>query len=105
MKVKDCQQTIDAALQSKQANAKQEKAAKREATSEETSTSSVSARVNLSEESKVAQKAAETIRNTPDVRQEKIQALKEKIEAGQYQVDSDKVADKLLRNLLSELIR
>jgi negative regulator of flagellin synthesis FlgM len=105
MKVKDCQQTIEAALQSKQANAKKEKATQRAASSEEGSTSAESAQVNLSQESKVAQKASETIRNTPDVRQEKIQALKEKIEAGEYQIDSDKVADKLLRNILSELIR
>ncbi len=105
MKVKDCQQTVEAALQSKQANAKKEKAAQRTASSEEGSTSSKSARVNLSEDSKVAQKASETIRNTPDVRQERIQVLKEKIEAGEYQIDSTKVADKLLRHILSELIR
>jgi negative regulator of flagellin synthesis FlgM len=105
MKVKDCQQTIEAALQSKQANAKKEKAAQKADISEEGSTSAKSSQVSLSEESKVAQKASETVRNTPEVRQERIQTLKKKIEAGEYQIDSDKVADKLLRQLLSELIR
>ena len=105
MKVKDCQQTIEPTLQSKQADARQDKAAQRAATSEESSTVPVSTRVNLSEESKIAQKAAEIVRDTPDVRQEKIQALKEKIEAGEYELDSDKIADKLLQNLISELIR
>jgi negative regulator of flagellin synthesis FlgM len=105
MKVKDCQQTIEATLQSKQANAKQEKAAQRATTSEESSNLSSSARVNLSEESRVAQKAAEIIRDTPDVRGEKIDALKEKVQAGEYQADSEEVADKLLKNLISELIQ
>ena len=105
MKVKDCQQTLEAALQSKQANAKHEKETQQAATPGEDSTSTASARVNLSEESKVAQRAAEILQNTPEVRQEKIQALKEKIEAGEYLVDSDKVADKMLRSLLSDLVR
>ena len=105
MRVKDCQQTVEAALQSKQANAEHERAAQRATHSEEGSAPSVSARVNLAEESRAAQKAAEIVRNTPEVRQEKIEALKEKVEAGEYEVESDKVAEKLLRNLLSELIR
>ena len=105
MKVNDCKQTLEAALQSKQANAKHEKKTEQAANSDEGYSSTTSARVNLSEESKVARRAAEIVQSTPEVRQEKIQALKEKIEAGEYQVDSDKVADKMLISLLADLVR
>ena len=105
MKIQDTQKSISATLQSKQAEAKQEAPPQKTDVSEESTTSSVSARVNLSEVSKGAQKAAEIVRETPDVRLEKVQALKEKIEAGEYEVDSRKVADKMLRDLLSDLVR
>lgn len=105
MKVQDTQKSIEATLQSKQAEVKQAAPARKADVSEESTASSVSARVNLSEESKEALKAAEIVRETPDVRLERVQALKEKIEAGEYQVDSRKVADKMLRDLLSDLVR
>jgi len=42
------------------------------------------------------------IQSTPDVRMDRVQALKEQIERGDYEVDPYRVADKMLISLLSE---
>ncbi len=42
------------------------------------------------------------IQETPSVRMDRVQALKQQIEGGEYQVDPYRVADKMLMNLLSE---
>ena len=42
------------------------------------------------------------IQDTPSVRMDRVQALKQQIERGEYQVDPYRVADKMLINLLSE---
>lgn len=36
------------------------------------------------------------LENIPEIRQEKVAALKEKIQQGEYQVDSEKVAEEIL---------
>ncbi len=52
--------------------------------------------VNVSQRSKEVYKAQEVIQATPDVRAEKVQALKKKIENGNYQIDYDKTAEKMI---------
>jgi negative regulator of flagellin synthesis FlgM len=59
--------------------------------------------VSLSERLKEVQKAQETIRAEPDVRLQKIQAIKEKIEDGTYEMDYDKIAEKLLKAFSDEI--
>lgn len=59
-------------------------------------------RVQLSSSSVDVQKMKSIIQETPSVRMDRVQALKEQIERGEYQVDPYRVADKMLMNLLSE---
>ena len=47
--------------------------------------------------------AMEIFRKTGGVRGDKIQALKERIEAGEYRVEPDAVAEKLLEHAIGEL--
>ena len=47
-------------------------------------------------------KAFEIAKNTPDVREDKVAALKAKIQAGNYEVDSGKIADGMLREAIME---
>jgi len=58
--------------------------------------------VKISASSLDVQKMKGIIQNTPDVRMDRVQALKEQIERGDYEVDHYRVADKMLMNLLSE---
>lgn len=65
-------------------------------------TSLVGDRVDISAGSLDVQKMKGIIKNTPDLRMDRVQALKEQIERGDYEVDPYRVADKMLMNLLSE---
>lgn len=58
--------------------------------------------VELSSASREAVKIRSILEQTPAVRAELVQGLKEKIESGEYQVDSRKVAEKMILNFLSE---
>jgi len=60
--------------------------------------------VNLSQASKEAQKIEEIIASEPDVREDKVADLKERIESGRYTIDHAKVADKLVDELIDELL-
>jgi len=59
--------------------------------------------VNLSQASKEAQKIKEIISSEPDVREDKVSALKEKIESGRYRIDHKRVADKLVDAFIDEI--
>ena len=65
-------------------------------------TSVGSDRVDLSASSLDVQKMKDILQETPSVRMEKVQALKVQIERGEYEIDSFRVADKMLMNLLEE---
>jgi negative regulator of flagellin synthesis FlgM len=60
--------------------------------------------VNLSQASKEAQKIREIIASEPDVREDKVADLKERIESGRYTIDHAQVADKLVNELIDELL-
>jgi negative regulator of flagellin synthesis FlgM len=60
-------------------------------------------RVELSPLAKDLQKAAEIAQATPEVRADKVAALKAKIESGTYEIDSQKVASKMIVDSLSKL--
>ena len=48
------------------------------------------------------QKAREVVYQTPEVRPEKVAELKEAIEQGTYEIDSEKLADKIIEELLGK---
>ena len=60
--------------------------------------------VSLSQASKEARKIREIIASEPDVREDKVADLKSKIESGRYSIDHAEVADKLVNELIDELL-
>ena len=60
-------------------------------------------KVVLSGGSQEIQKALEVLARTPEVRADKVRELKEKIASGEYQVDPERIADRMLSSLLSDL--
>ena len=60
--------------------------------------------VNLSQASKEVQLIKEIISSEPDVREDKVSALKERIESGKYRIDHEAVADKLVDSSIDEIL-
>ncbi len=54
-------------------------------------------RVSLSNDARLRTQAFSTAMSAPDVRQERVDALKTQVDSGTYVVDSRKVAEKLLQ--------
>ena len=61
-------------------------------------------RVVLSAGSLDVQKVRDILEQTPEVRADRVQALKEEIARGEYQVDPHRLADKMMGSLLSETL-
>jgi negative regulator of flagellin synthesis FlgM len=61
-------------------------------------------KVNLSTTAKDVQNLKNAISKLPDVREEKVQALKDQVEKGTYRVDADKVAEKMVGESLIDLL-
>jgi negative regulator of flagellin synthesis FlgM len=59
--------------------------------------------VNLSTASKETQTAREIIASEPDVREDKVAELKERIESGNYTIDNKAVADKIVNSFIDEI--
>ncbi|MGF7059777.1 flagellar biosynthesis anti-sigma factor FlgM [Brassicibacter mesophilus] len=55
--------------------------------------------LSLSEKAKEYQAAMNALKDTPDVRTEKVEAIKHQIETGTYKVDASKIAQKMLDNI------
>lgn len=53
-------------------------------------------RISLSPEARLRTEALNTAMSTPEVRQAKVDAIKEKIETGTYTIDSKNIAGKIL---------
>jgi len=61
--------------------------------------------VVLSPEAKQIQKAKELIDALPDIREDRVAEIRARIEAGEYQIDGEKIASKIIEeSLLNELI-
>jgi negative regulator of flagellin synthesis FlgM len=60
-------------------------------------------KVNLSTTAKDVQNLSNAISNLPDVREEKVQALKDQIEKGTYKVDAEKTAEKMVGESLLDI--
>lgn len=62
-------------------------------------------RVELSSHSRELQKVYEVLQATPEVRSERVSELKKLIEEGRYHVESDVLAEKILKESLLDLIK
>jgi negative regulator of flagellin synthesis FlgM len=58
--------------------------------------------VALSSFAKDVGKAGAVVRNTPDIRKEKVAAIKEKLANGDYYVSSDKIAGKIMVDMVKQ---
>ncbi|ACL02329.1 flagellar biosynthesis anti-sigma factor FlgM [Desulfatibacillum aliphaticivorans] len=58
--------------------------------------------VELSQTSQEVQMAREVIEQQPDMREEKVAALKAQMESGSYEVNPEKIAEKMLRMFMDE---
>ena len=70
---------------------------------EEKSQSQQDTIVNLSTTSKDVQTAKEVIASEPEVREDKVAELKAKIESGNYTIDNEAVADKMVDSFIDEI--
>jgi negative regulator of flagellin synthesis FlgM len=50
----------------------------------------------------VMSRIRDVIRNTPDIRADRVEAVREKIRAGEYKVDADRLATRLLTESLQD---
>lgn len=62
-------------------------------------------RVEFSARSREMQKIYEVLQSAPDVRSEKVSEIRKRIEEGQYRVDSDALAEKIIKESLLDLIK
>ena len=61
-------------------------------------------KVTLSRDSRDMQIARDAVMNTPDIRTEKVEALRNEVKAGRYAVPADKVADKIIASAIDEYV-
>jgi flagellar biosynthesis anti-sigma factor FlgM len=61
-------------------------------------------RVEISSDASVLAQGLETIRNSDDVRADRVAELKRAIQSGTYKADSKQIADKMLNSSLEESI-
>ncbi|MEW5802819.1 MAG: flagellar biosynthesis anti-sigma factor FlgM [bacterium] len=60
--------------------------------------------VNISSQGSQVQRIKSMIENIPDIRQDRVDSIKQDLESGKYQVDSDNVARAMIReNLMYNL--
>ena len=55
--------------------------------------------LSLSEKAKEYQSAMNALKDTPDIRKEKVEAIKHQIQTGTYKVDAGKIAKKMLDDI------
>ena len=61
-------------------------------------------KVTLSRDSKDMQIARDAMLNTPDIRTEKVEELRNEVKEGRYAVSADKVADKMIASAIDEYV-
>lgn len=62
-------------------------------------------RVEFSARSREMQKIYEVLQTTPEVRSDKISELRKRIEDGRYHVDSETLAEKIIKESILDLIK
>lgn len=63
---------------------------------------SQSEQVSVSFMARGIQKAQETLKTVPDIRVEKVERIKKEIAEGRFNVDSEELAGKILKNIITE---
>jgi negative regulator of flagellin synthesis FlgM len=58
--------------------------------------------IQLSPKARLMQKASQIIAETPDVRQDRVDPLKEAVDTGSYPVNAQKVANSMIANMIME---
>lgn len=61
-------------------------------------------KVSLSDTSRDMQTAKQAIASSQDIRQEKVNELKQAVASGRYEIDAGKVAEKMIGSIISEVI-
>ena len=61
-------------------------------------------KVTLSSTARDIHQAEKALEKLPDVREEKVRELKDRIEAGKYDVNGEKIAEKMLNESLLDII-
>lgn len=61
--------------------------------------------VELSNKAKEIIKIQRQLEQTPEVRQEKVAEISQKIEQGTYKIDAEEVARKMIKDRLTDLVR
>jgi negative regulator of flagellin synthesis FlgM len=77
---------------------------KKEAETQQGISSPLTERVDLSTKAKDIQQIKQIIDQTPDVRAEKVQEIKHQIETGSYNVNAEKVAEKMVSESLIDIM-
>lgn len=77
---------------------KQQDAAKKTSADTQNTAATSGDRVSLSPSARLHTAAHAAVSSAPELRQEKVDALKERVDSGNYTVDSRKVAEKLLQS-------
>ena len=95
MKITDIQGTVVSQVQTEQAGAADSRGKKPEAAQNNDN-------IQLSQEARLMQKASKVIADTPDVRQDKVDPLKEAVDQGSYPVNAQKVANSMIANMIME---
>jgi negative regulator of flagellin synthesis FlgM len=98
MKITDVQGLEVEQLQAKQT----EKVGKTQGQQVQEKTGGESDVIQLSPQSRLMQRASEVIYQAPEVRSEKVAAVQDSVDQGTYQVDSQKVANKLITEMITE---
>jgi len=91
------------ALEGRDRPAAVDKAAQKTATASGAEALAAGDRVEISDRSREMAKAAEVLASTPEVRQQKVEEIKTRIENDEYEVDADKVAQKMIVDFLTEI--
>lgn len=55
--------------------------------------------VSISSQAKDYQTAMKALKNVPDIRQDKVEGIRDKYEAGKYEVKEEDIADKILKSI------
>ena len=72
---------------------------------EKASTVSKKDRVEISQLGKDIQVAKQAVAQAPEIRQDKVNALKQSIASGNYNVSAEEIADKMINNYFNESIQ
>lgn len=65
--------------------------------------SSLNDKLEISQTGKDYHVAKQILTNTPDVREDKVNEIKQRLDAGTYDISSDELADKLINRYFDEL--